>query len=132
MSKAVVAILMLTALFDTGCASYYRVIRIPDTPDALAAYRQCAAMPHYYFAQEKECLAGIPGITSAAWSETGRPSNPQWGIGEGCREIILITEGGNPEFYYYWIQACHEPTPPPLQSGKDDSQGVRHIDHAQP
>ena len=115
-TKATLGILALAGLTLVGCANtYYEVIRIPDTPDALAAYRQCATAPH--FSEVGACLAGIPDVTSTGWvSDTSKIAGSSL-----CRQII----GGSytttnfwtfpfpSGYYHYSVQAC--PTPPPVQ-----------------
>ena len=91
----------LAGITMVGCANtYYQVIRIPDTPDALAAYRQCATAPH--FSEVGACLAGIPNVNTTGWLA----DQSQWKIHEGCRQIIWGDYGSRGDVYIYAIQAC--------------------------
>jgi len=101
---------MVAALLSTGCSTY-RVIRIPDTPDALDAFKQCAETKNT--PKMESCMADIPGT-----SDTGILTNKsQWTVPQGCRRLLtdfdrkLLWGADN-----YSIQACEDsdvPTPPP-------------------
>jgi hypothetical protein len=115
MIKAVLAVLLVGL---SGCSTYYGAIRIPDTPDGLAAYRQCATAPH--FDQVGACMAGIPDVQRTPWSGDESQLTPP----QGCRQIITgayrMTIFGTydplgGQQYIYSVQACKEPTPPPMQ-----------------
>lgn len=97
MTKAILGVLMLAVM--AGCATpIYKVVCIPDTPEGLSGYRQCATAPHY--SQEDPCLAGIIGYSATGWLQTDERQ-----VFPGCREIVNSNDG----VYYYSIQACKNP-----------------------
>lgn len=146
-TKAILGVLALAGLTLAGCAAtysqvdsipdYYRVVRIPDTPDGLAAYRQCATTPH--FSQAFPCLAGIPEVNDSGWLE----NNSLYSLGTGCRQIIADSYYSDGVQRFYSIQACQDTATPnqalQSQTGQSqavpsifDSSPVLKIDHAQP
>jgi hypothetical protein len=112
MTKAFIGVLILAGL--SGCATYYQVITIPDTAEALAAYRQCATAPH--FSEVGACMAGIPSVTTTGWQD----NNSQWKVEQGCRQILggaydttnIWTWPFPSAHYRYSIQACPDGPPP--------------------
>jgi hypothetical protein len=122
MKKIFWCLLAALPIFMTGCgdtpnSSLYTYC-IPDTPDALAAYRQCMLVAHSE--NLVPCLDGIPDV-----NVTGPIVDPGvWGTPEQrerykaeykvaknlhplCREIVWY----NFQDCDYFIQACKSETP---------------------
>jgi len=104
MTKAIFAVLILATTLGTGCATVpnKEVDRIPDTPEALAAFRQCSAGGVRSLAL---CMAGISGFHTLGplYDES------QYRLGPGCREVTSYYVHG----VYHSVQACGESPQPP-------------------
>jgi hypothetical protein len=109
--SGLLALLAGTALM-CGCSAYYQVIRIPDTPDALAAYQQCATTASD-FSEVGACLTAIPDATTTGWVIGNSQSDAP-----GCRQMMAGSYYTNnfwswpfPDVYHHYsVQACPSPT----------------------
>jgi len=104
-----VLIILVSGLVLSGCSTY-KMVSIPDTPDALAAYRQCMTMQHLSFLPS--CMAGVPGVRYTPTSSS------EYRVTDGCRMITVLDDYWGDVNHYIEIQACPDnvlnPPPPPM------------------
>jgi hypothetical protein len=140
LKSCIVVIAAILVASIQGCTTYYQVLRIPDSPDALAGYRQCVIAPHY--SEVLPCMAGIPGfVTSIGESKLVRFNDSpggelrevlpvEAGVIPGCREIFRGTySDGLFDTYVCSFQACSDTTsvnPVPAGTFKD-AKGNLHL-----
>jgi len=88
-------IIVCAGLLSGGCATY-RIVSIPDTPEALTAYRQCMAMEHLQLLPS--CMAGVSNV------RISKERSAEYQLSTGCRLVTKFRDG----FHYVQVQACDE------------------------